>query len=93
MLKGAPVFLLDVDSQKIDRLGFYTTRWVPAATADEAGSVARRLVLQELERTGTKNPADQPIVLTVEELVEVSWLEAVRRGPGGGFGFYPDDAS
>ena len=93
MLKGAPVFLLHVDLQKIDRLGFYTTRWVQAASADEAGSAARQLVLRELERTGTKNPPEQPIGLTVEELAEVSWFEAVRRGPGRGFTFYPDDAS
>jgi hypothetical protein len=39
MLQGAPVLLLDVDTQKIDRLGFYTTRWVQAASAEEAGSV------------------------------------------------------
>ena len=93
MLKGSPVFLLDVESQKIDRLGFYTTRWVQGASADEAGRVARQLVLEELARNGTQNPPEQPIQLAVEEIEQVSWFEAVRRGPGRGFGFYPDAVS
>jgi hypothetical protein len=93
MLKGAPVFLVDVESQKIDRLGFYSTRWVQAASADEAGRVARQLVLEELARNGTKNPPELPIHVAVEEIEPVSWFEAVRRGPGQGFGFYPDEAS
>ena len=93
MLKGAPVFLLDVDSQRVERLGFYTTRWVQAASPDEAGSVARQLVLEELERTGTKNPPELPIGLAVENLAEVSWFEAARKGPGRGFTFHPDDVS
>ena len=93
LLKGAPVFLLDVESQKIDRLGFYTTRWVQAASADEAGAVAGQLVLKEFERNGTKNPPEQPIQVAVEELQEVTWFEAVRKGPGHGFTFYPDAES
>ncbi len=28
-----------------------------------------------------------------EELAEVSWFEAARKGPGRGFTFYPDDVS
>jgi hypothetical protein len=90
MLNGAPVFLLDVESQKIDRFGFYTTRWVQAASSDGAGDAARVLVFEELARTGTKNPPEQPIEVSVEEIEQVSWLEAIRRGPGRGFGFYPD---
>jgi hypothetical protein len=92
MLKGAPVFLEGVDSQKVERLGFYTTRWVQAASPDEAGFVACQLVLAELECT-TKNPPEQPIGVTVERLAEVSWFEAARKGSGRGFTFYPDDVS
>lgn len=87
------MFLLDTKSQNIDRLGFYTTRWVQAGSMEEAGPAACRLVVQEFERTGTKNPPDEPIHVGVERLVEVSWFEAVRHGPGRGFTFYPDDAS
>jgi hypothetical protein len=93
MLQGAPVFLLNVDSQKTDRLGFYTTRWVRAASVDEARSVARRLVLDEFATSGTKNPPEQPIQMAVEDVVEVSWFEAARKGPGRGFTFYPDAIS
>jgi hypothetical protein len=93
MLQGAPVFLLNGDSQKTDRLGFYTTRWVRAASVDEARSVARRLVLDEFATSGTKNPPEQPIQMAVEDVVEVSWFEAARKGPGRGFTFYPDAIS
>ena len=90
MLKGAPVFLLDVASQMTNQLGFYTTRWVGAASAVEAEALARRLVLDDLAMTGTKNPPEQPVCVAVEEVVEVSWFEAALKGPGRGFTFYPD---
>ena len=93
MLKGAPVFLLDLDSNKTQRLGFYTTRWVEAASPEDAAAIATRLVLEELAARGTKNPPDQPVHVAVEELAVVSWFEAIRRGPGRGYTFYPDDAS
>jgi hypothetical protein len=93
MLKGAPVFLLDADSQKTNRLGFYTTRWVDAASAVQAEALARRLILDELARTGTENPPEQPVRVAVEEVVEVSWFEAAWKGPGRGFTFYPDAPS
>jgi hypothetical protein len=92
-LQGAPVFLLNADSQRTDRLGFYTTRWVQAASADEAGRMASRLVLDEFSTRGTTNPPDQPLQVAVEGVVEVSWFEAARRGPGSGYTFYPDGAS
>jgi hypothetical protein len=93
MLKGTPVFLLDADTQKTSRLGFYTTRWVQAASAVQAEALARRLVLEELSTTGTRNPPEQPVRVAVEQVVEVSWFEAARKGPGRGFTFYPDAPS
>jgi len=93
MLQGAPVFLLNVDSQKTDRLGFYATRWVRAASVDEARSLARRLILDELATWGTKNLPEQPIQMAVEDVLEVSWFEAARKGPGRGFTFYADAVS
>lgn len=54
-----------------------------AASPDEAGLVARRrMVLDEFTNTGTKILPEQPILVAVEEVVEVSWFEAARRGPG-----------
>jgi hypothetical protein len=93
MLQGAPVYLPNVDSQKTDRLGFYATRWVRAASVDEARTVARRLVLDEFATSGARNPPEQPIQMAVEDVVEVSWFETIRRGPGRGFTFYPDAIS
>jgi hypothetical protein len=93
MLQGAPVFLPNADSRKTDRLGFYATRWVRAASVDEARSLARRLILDELATWGTKNPPEQPIQMAVEDVLEVSWIEAARKGPGRGFTFYADAVS
>jgi len=90
MLQGAPVFVLNADSPQADRLGFYTTRWVQAASVEEAVALARRRVLDELATSGTKNPPEQPIQMAVEDVIEVSWFEAARKGPGRGFTFYPD---
>jgi hypothetical protein len=92
MLQGAPVFLLDEDAQDTRRLGFYTTRWVQAATRSEAGLVASHLVLDQLATNGTKNSPDQPIKVKVEDVTQVSLLEAIRCGTGRGFTFYSDDA-
>jgi hypothetical protein len=93
MLQGAPVLLLDVDSQEVNRLGFYTTRWIQAESAEEAGRLASRMVLDELMKTGTKNPPEHPIHVAVDEVVEASWFEMLRRAPGRGFTFYPDDSN
>jgi hypothetical protein len=93
MLQGAPVFLLDADSQETARMGFYATRWVEAASAAEAEALARRLVLDELAVTGTKTRPEQPIHVTVEGVFEVSWFEAARKAPGRGFTFYRDAPS
>ena len=93
-LEGGPVFLFDVESKRTDRLGFFTTRWVRAATPNEASEVARKLVLAELAEKGTRNPPDVPVETTVQEIVALSWAESLRhRGTGRGFTFYPDDRS
>lgn len=93
MLRGAPVFLLGEDSGKAKPHGFYATRWVQAASEEEARSAATRMVLEELGQSGRKNPPDQPIQMAVEEMAQVSWFEMARRGPGRGFTFYPDAPS
>ena len=94
MVRGGPVFLLDVESQKTHRLGFFTTRWIHAATAEEARVAACRLVLEELAETGTKNPPNVPVQTEIEEVVPLSWVESLRHpSPGRGFTFFPDDAN
>jgi hypothetical protein len=94
MVRGGPVFLLDVDTQKTNRLGFFTTRWVRAATEEDASAAACKLVTSELAATGTKNPPNMPVETVIEEVVELSWAESVRHpGAGRGFTFFIDDAS
>jgi hypothetical protein len=93
MLKGSPVFLHDEELQNTSRLGFYTTRWVQAASAEDAEVVAVRIVVEELAKAGRKNPPDQPVHVAAEKIAEVSWFEMARRAPGRGFTFYPDAVS
>lgn len=52
ILKGAPVFLVDEVSGKLERLGFYTTRWVRADSDGSAMAIARHSVLEEIGRVG-----------------------------------------
>jgi len=59
-LEGGPVFLFDIESKRTDRLGFFTTRWVRAASLNEAAEITRKLVLAELVDKGTRNPPDVP---------------------------------
>jgi len=77
MIEGGPVFLFDVESKKTRRLGFFTTRWVQAATSNEASEIAQRLVLAELAEKGTRNPPDQPVETKIEEVVPLSWAESL----------------
>jgi hypothetical protein len=91
LLEGRPVLLTDAETQEILRLGFFTTRWVRADSPDAACRKARELVVQALEAKGTKNPPDEPTVITVSEVVEVGWLERLRRASGIGFLFFPEE--
>jgi hypothetical protein len=93
LLEGAPVFLRNTESEQIERLGFYTTRWVEASSREEAGALACRMALDDLAGSGTENPPGQPVQVAVDEIVEVSWFEMLRRSPGRGFTFYQDDDS
>ena len=94
MLQGGPVFLFDVESKKIERLGFFTTRWVTASTAAEAEEIARKAVLEELAANGTRNPPGLPVEMRIEEVATLSWTESLRHtGTGRVFSFYPDDSN
>jgi hypothetical protein len=90
-LRGAPVFLTNEETQQTERLGFSTTRWVRARTAETAGVLACRWVLAELEELRPKNPAGERIAVTVDEVSRVSWFRAPRLGRGRGFSFFPDE--
>jgi hypothetical protein len=91
-LEGGPVFLTDPATTQLARFGFFTTRWVQAATVQEATSIACKLVIEELAAKGRVNPPDQPLNVTSQEVVQLSWIESLRqRGTGGGFSFFPEE--
>ena len=86
------MFLRGEESQAVQRLGFFTTRWVHASSPEAAGELACKIVVDELAATGTLNPEDQPVTAQVEEVQGLSWLESLRRrSAGGGFSFFPDE--
>lgn len=94
MLEGGPVFLFDVESNRVDRLGFFTTRWIRAVTPNEAAEIAQKLVLAELAEQGTRNPSGVSIETRIEEVLALSWVESLRhRSVGRGFTFYRDDGT
>jgi hypothetical protein len=90
LLRGGPVFLLDEETQKAERLAFYAIRWVRAKTAETAGVIACRCVLAQLEAMRPENPPDERIAVTVDEMRRVSWFRAPRLGRGRGFSFVRD---
>jgi hypothetical protein len=69
--------------------GFYTTRYVEAANADEAASAAFALVHAEVrEQRLTPSETVAPF-LRVDELDEVAAFPDDVVIPGAGFAFYP----
>jgi len=90
MLEGHGLLLRDADTKRIDKLGFFTTRWVRAQTPAEAERLAEGLVREELAvKCGRP---DAPFAVSVSELVRLSPLAALwRRSAGGGFSFFPDE--
>lgn len=94
IVEGRPLFLFDAQTNRTDRLGFFTTRWVRAGSREEACIAACKLVMQELSITGNRNPPDQPLTLAVSEVVELSWTEGLRHWRSGrGFSLFSDDAA
>jgi len=75
----------------VSRCGFFTTRWVEAATTVEAAEVAKAMVLEELKDRSDfiANGPDQPWTVTVEEVTEDE-AGFDEFGPGAGFTWYDD---
>ena len=91
LLKGQHVLLFDRDANQLVALGFYTTRWVRAASTALAEEAARKHALLELEKTGTRNQPGDPILVEIKETSRVSWLTGLRHRSGGaGFSFFPE---
>lgn len=73
----------------LQRVGFFATRWVEAATAQEAGDKADALVAEEL-RGLVANTAEQPWGVAVLE-VRGDPDGFAERAPGRGFTFFDED--
>ncbi len=87
MLEGRNIYL---NRGRIERMGFFTTRWVEAISKDEAEKMAVELVNQELEALGIlRNSPEDPPTFVVEKVREVdSFGDFIV--PGKGFTFFQD---
>lgn len=73
----------------IQALGFFTTRFVEAASAEEAARRTTGIVQEELRKL---NQSARPPKILVESVVEDEAGYA-KYAPGGGFTWYREDAS
>jgi len=81
----------DVETQRIQRFGFFTTRWVNAETDQMASDKAWQAVLAELAEKGHCSTPDQLISPINVKSVKLSWLEGLLHlRDGRGFTFYAE---
>jgi hypothetical protein len=90
MLEGGNLLM---EMQGIERLGYFTTRYVEAEDGDGAAEHALDLVRNELNSTGNLlNEIDDPPVVSVSEITQLMSFKGIRV-PGKGFTFFPEDES
>jgi hypothetical protein len=78
-----------MDIHGIQRFGFYTTRYVEAADADEASEHAIHLAQNELFSTGAiLNEHGDPPVFSISEISRIDTFRGLNA-PGKGFSFHP----
>jgi hypothetical protein len=86
LLQGENFWLQIEESQQ--RMGFFTTRFVKAETAEEAGKVAIDLIRSEGKLKPLNHPDDPPrVVVNETEEVDQASVPSVVRG----FAFFPDE--
>jgi hypothetical protein len=91
-VEGDPVFLLNTEGSRVERVGFFATRRVDADAADEAGRLACEIVLNELMRKRPRNPPEQPIKIVATKVIalpEGKW--GPKRRLEGTFSFFPHE--
>lgn len=75
----------------VQRVGFYTTRFVEASDPEQAELLAVALVKNDKElRAAVRNERDDPPTIHLEEVVEVADFEGVQV-PGAGYSFYAEE--
>ena len=83
-------FLIRLD-QKIERLGFYTTRYVEAEDSALAEFKAAELIQNDKDlNQNVFNTPENPPMLYAEEILELDSFGDVNP-PGGGYSFYRYD--
>ena len=86
-------FILKFD-EKPQRFGFYTTRFVRADDEREAEKIAVDLIRNSRDlKMAVLNEKNDPPMIYLKEISEISFLTYRIRKPGKGFTFYPEDES
>jgi hypothetical protein len=85
LLKGDG-FLIIVNDE-LQRVGFFTTRVLDAATSEAAATIALRILWLDERLESRRNLPEDPASLRVEEVEEVSWFFRRFRPPSG-FSFF-----
>lgn len=80
-------FLIRVEND-IEKLGFFTTRFVEAKDEQEAENLAMDILRRELKTLVQNEESDTPMMF-VETIEEIDSLPDPDR-PGTGFAWYPD---
>ena len=79
--------------EESDIVGFYTSRWVKAENPDQAEIAAVKLVKEDSNLMNRiTNGKDNPPMIYLEDLFEVTWLTFLRRNPGAGYSFFSDES-
>ena len=88
LVRGTNLLLQDVDTSKVERLGFYATRYVEAVSDKAARSIALAAMAREMESIRPKNRQGDPPCVEIDAIDELESLEGIVAG---GFSFFPDD--
>ncbi len=91
MMHGEGIAVPSTDADQ-EIIGFYTTRWVKAASTEEAKGVATKLVMRdwtEGEYAGMNRGG--PPQISVDSIAQVGLLKYLWRRPGRGHAFYTSE--
>ena len=89
MLKGCN-FRIELEGV-VQRLGFYTTRWVEANNPEEAEMQAVALVKNDGDlRVAVRNKPEDLPTIHLDEIIEVADFENIQV-PGAGYSFYVEE--
>ena len=85
---------ISVPSSEADNeiIGFYTTRWVKAATGEDAATAATKLVMRDwTEGEFVAMNRGGPPEVSIDSVASVSLFKYLWRRPGGGYSFYSSE--